>query len=77
MTPTAKPRTVLDVLREHPEGLTPEALFTQANYPPDKVDDFYADLALVAHAISEERPNGAAAFQWPERARIILRLKRE
>jgi hypothetical protein len=36
---TRKP--LLDVLREHPDGITPEALLTAANYTIDDVDRFY------------------------------------
>jgi type I restriction enzyme S subunit len=68
-------RPLLDVLREHPDGITPEALLAAANYSTKDADSFYAELSRIAEHVSQEKPLGAAASNWPRSARVILRLK--
>jgi type I restriction enzyme S subunit len=68
-------RQLLEVLREHPNGMTPEALFAAANYTKKDVDRFYSELSRIADQILQEKPKGAAADLWPTGAKVILRLK--
>jgi hypothetical protein len=68
-------RQLLEVLREHPNGMTPEALFAAANYTKKDVDRFYSELSRIADQILQEKPKGAAADLWPRGAKVILRLK--
>ena len=70
-------RLLLDVLKEHPKGLTPEALLREAGYAISEVDDFYSDLRCIAAQIEEERPNGTKINKWPKGAKILLRAKGE
>ena len=73
MTLPPKRRPILDVLREHPGGITPEELFAESNYSADAIDDFYAALARIATEITQEKPSDGEALQWPACARILLR----
>jgi len=75
MTSLPKRRPLLDVLREHPAGVTPEELFAEANYTGEAVDEFYAELSRIADSFNEEKPSGADALRWPEGARVLLRPK--
>ncbi|MFO0916663.1 MAG: restriction endonuclease subunit S [Pirellulales bacterium] len=70
-------RLLLDVLKEHPKGLTPEALLREAGYAISEVDEFYSELRSIAAQIEEERPNGAKINKWPKGAKILLRAKGE
>ncbi|MEQ1935131.1 MAG: restriction endonuclease subunit S, partial [Fimbriimonadaceae bacterium] len=40
-------RTLVDVLAENPDGITPEELFASAGFASEEVDAFYADLGQV------------------------------
>ncbi len=75
MMHSTKHRPLLDVLKEHPTGVTPEELFERANFKVEEVDEFYAELARIVEMIIEEKPSGKAAFEWPATARVILRTK--
>ena len=75
MKASAKHRPLLDVLREHPNGITPEALLTAANYAITDVDRFYSELSRIADSVLEEKPEGKAARTWPYGARVLLRLR--
>ena len=70
-------RSLLDVLKDHPKGLSPEALLREAGYDITEVDDFYNELRSIASEIEEERPDGAKVHKWPKGAKILLRPKGE
>jgi len=70
-------RPLLDVLGEHPKGLTPEDLLRAAGYAITEVDDFYSELRGIAGQVEEKRPAGAKINKWPKGAKIMLRAKGE
>ena len=47
--PREQRRSILDVLRDHPKGLSPEELLQEAGYRLEHVDDFYSELASLTH----------------------------
>ncbi len=73
--PASKRRPLLEVLKEHPDGISPEDLLVAANYPASEVDEFYARLSDVWDSVVEEKPRGDDAFNWPDGARVLLHLK--
>jgi type I restriction enzyme S subunit len=73
--PASQRRPILEVLGEYPDGISPEDLLAAANYPPTEVDEFYARLADVWDSVTEEKPAGENAFEWPDGARVLLRPK--
>lgn len=66
-------RPLLDVLKEHPRGLTPEELLRTAGYAISEVDDFYSELRGIVDHIEEKRPAGSKLNKWPKGARILLK----
>jgi type I restriction enzyme S subunit len=68
-------RSLLDVIREAPSGITPEELLTSANYSIDEVDLFYARLAEIKDDIMEQKPSEPEAYKWPYEAKVIIRSK--
>jgi type I restriction enzyme S subunit len=68
-------RPLLDVLKEHPNGLSPEDLLREAGYAITEVDDFYTQLRTIAPRIEEIRPVAAKVDKWPKGATILLRAK--
>jgi type I restriction enzyme S subunit len=75
MRPSLTHRPLLEVLGEHPEGMTPKALFSAANYTRADLDGFYSELARISDRVSEDKPKGAVARAWPYGAKVVLRLK--
>ena len=75
MKTSATHKPLLHVLREHPDGITPEALLAAANYTINEVDRFYSELSRIADQVLQEKPQGAAAEMWPNRTQVLLRLK--
>ncbi len=73
----AKKRMLLEVLKEHPDGITPESLLLSANYSFDEVDLFYSELVKISDQISEEKPTGNDALAWPHENKVLLRLRSE
>lgn len=69
-------RDLLMVLSEHPNGLKPEVLLSEANYTVEEIDIFYAHLKKLSDKIEQLRPEGKKAFKWPSEADFILRLRR-
>ena len=69
-------RPLLDVLKEHPNGLTPEALLVAANYTFREVEQFYSELSRIADRVREDKPQGDAAKTWPIGARVLLSLRK-
>jgi type I restriction enzyme S subunit len=70
-------RPLKDVLSGHPDGITPEALLTEANYSVEEIDAFYAHLANIADQIEQDKPVGSKALRWPYEAQVILRLRKQ
>jgi type I restriction enzyme S subunit len=68
-------KLLLEVLKEHPDGMTPEALLATSNYTRKEVDRFYSELSRIADQVLQEKPQGAAAEKWPRGAHVLLRLK--
>lgn len=70
-------RRILEVLKEHPKGLTPEALLRESGYDLSEIDDFYSELRSIGPVIEEERPHGIRTNKWPKGAKILLRARGE
>lgn len=68
-------RSLLDVLREHKEPMTPEQLFREAGFEPSQVDSFYHELASLRDKLKEHKPKDSEAKLWPYRVQILLQLK--
>ena len=66
---------LLQILRDNPEGLTPEQLFKLAGYTSEQVNEFYAELTSISKQLVENRPQGDKILQWPKVGEIVLRLK--
>lgn len=77
MKPSSTRKSLLEVIMDHPNGITPEALFAAANYTVNNVDQFYSELSQIADQVLQEKPGGADAETWPRKARVLLRLKKE
>jgi len=76
--PVKRPRSktpLLEVMREHPDGITPEDLLSKANFSIEEVDLFYAELSDMQPLIEEEKPMDSAALRWPHDSKVILKLK--
>ncbi len=69
-------RPVLDVLREHQGPMTPEQLFRAAGFEPSQVDEFYRELVSLRDQVREQKPQRSEVNLWPERAQVLLQLKR-
>ncbi len=70
-------KPLLDVMRKHPDGITPENLLSEANFSVEEVDVFYAQLCEISAYIEQEKPMGNEAFKWPYDLKVILRLREE
>ncbi len=68
-------RSLMEILRENPDGISAEQLFAKANYSDSEVDRFYSHLSTMRDDIEELKPAGAKALQWPHESQVILRLK--
>lgn len=68
-------RSLLDVLREHKEPMTPEQLFREAGFEPSEVDNFYRELASLRDKLKERKPKDSEAKLWPHRVQVLLQLK--
>ncbi|MBY9064975.1 restriction endonuclease subunit S [Sphingomonas yunnanensis] len=69
------PIALENILRDYPDGLTPERLFAIAGYGAEQVDEFYTKLNMLVGQIEEVRPDDAAVLQWPRVSEILVRLK--
>jgi type I restriction enzyme, S subunit len=63
------------VLSKHPDGLTPEALFIEAGYRGDQVDDFYRDLSRIEDHL-EKLVLSHDPMSWPSNPLISIKLKK-
>ena len=77
-----KLRSILEVLSEHPEGLSPERVFALAGFAEGEfmdgtspIDAFYAELKQVRKKLVEEKPSGHEAKRWPSNSQVILKAK--
>lgn len=70
-------RPILEILKVHPKGITPEDLLHAAGYDLNNVDEFYAALRPLWAQIDEHRPPAKRVHLWPKNADITLGLKRE
>jgi type I restriction enzyme S subunit len=61
-------RPLIELLQQHSSGLTPEALFQEAGFDKDLVDEFYAEL-------KDEISQGNIIEGRPDQEQVILRLK--
>ncbi len=77
MKPSSTHKSLLEVIKDRPNGITPEALFAAANYTVNDVDQFYSELSRIADQVLQEKPGGTDAQTWPRKARVLLRLKKE
>lgn len=73
---TAVPQPLLDILTQHPDGISPEKLFSLAGFTDADIDTFYQELAALRPRLVEDKPTGEAAKTWPKKS-IALRLKPE
>jgi type I restriction enzyme, S subunit len=73
--PTVARRSLLDVLRENKEPMTPEQLFSKAGFKPTQVDLFYRELHSLHNKLQVDKPKTSEAKLWPYRAHVRLRLK--
>lgn len=71
---TAVPQPLLDILTQHPDGISPEKLFSLAGFTDADVDTFYQELAALRPRLMEDKPTGEAAKTWPKKS-TALRLK--
>ena len=68
-------RPLLDVLREHPAGISPEDLMAAAGFEIRSVEDFYRELATIRDHLTEKRPSKSQSRKWPHGAKIVLNPK--
>jgi type I restriction enzyme, S subunit len=73
---TAVPQPLLDILTQHPDGISPEKLFSLAGFTEADIDTFYQELATLRPHLVEDKPTGEAAKTWPKKS-SALRLKPE
>jgi len=72
-----KPRSALiDLLRQNKEPITPEQLFRQSGFEASQVDLFYRELASLRSNLVEVKPPPSDAKLWPQRAKVLLQLKK-
>lgn len=69
-------QSLLEVLMQHPDGISPEKLFSVAGFTDSSVDAFYQELARLKPRLEETKPTGEAAKTWPNTS-TTLRLKPE
>lgn len=70
-------QSLLEVLEEHPDGLSPESLADRAGYSPNDVDEFYRQLRDIMPRILEVRPKGDDVLTWPGATKILLKARRK
>ena len=63
-----------EILTQHPDGISPEKLFSLAGFTDLSVDTFYQELATLLPQLHEIKPTGEAAKKWPNTS-TTLRLK--
>lgn len=68
------PQSLHEILTQHPDGISPEKLFSLAGFAEAEVDIFYQELAELQPQLEETKPTGEAAKQWPNTS-STLRLK--
>jgi type I restriction enzyme S subunit len=59
------PQSLLEILTQHPDGISPEKLFSLAGFTDADVDAFYQELAVLQPHLLEEKPTGGSAKKWP------------
>lgn len=69
-------RSLTDVLREQKKPITPEQLFREAGFQPADAHLFYRELASMRKTIREKKPTPSEAKAWPQRARVLLELRK-
>jgi hypothetical protein len=70
------PQPLLDILTQHPDGISPEKLFSLAGFTDADIDAFYRELAALRPRLVEDKPTGEAAKTWPKKS-TVLRLTPE
>lgn len=68
------PQSLQEILKQNPEGLSPEKLFSMAGFTEVEVDAFYQELASLQPQMEELKPTGDDAKMWPNTS-TTLRLK--
>jgi len=68
-------RPLLDVIAEHPGGITPEELLSESHYTQESIDDFYAELGTIHDSVIQILPTDEDVLRWPAGATVLLRLK--
>ena len=69
-------RSLLEILKANPAGITPEELFRASGYLNNgDPDSFYRELAMIAHLLEEQKPSGSDSAAWPGESRVLLKLK--
>lgn len=64
--PTTPKRDLIAILADHPEGLSPEQLLTEAGYTYDEIPAFYQQLRTIEKHLHESRP---------ERKQVLLKRR--
>lgn len=70
----AVPQSLIEILNHHPDGISPEKLFSLAGFTDADVDSFYQELARLQPQLEETKPTGEAAKTWPNTS-TTLRIK--
>tara|TARA_R110001583_G_scaffold18601_1_gene73824 strand:+ start:14408 stop:16150 length:1743 start_codon:yes stop_codon:yes gene_type:complete len=74
---TSERKSLLAVLSERSEAITPDMLMQEAGFTSVEIDDFYVELALISEKIEQISPEQDTLKNWPyeKTANIKLKLK--
>lgn len=68
-------RSLIEVLSEQNQPISPEQLFRDAGFQPADADAFYRELAALRPRLQEKKPDNSQDNAWPHRSQTLLELK--
>jgi type I restriction enzyme S subunit len=72
---TSERKSLLTVLNEQSEAITPDILMQEAGFTSDDIDDFYVELASIIEKIDQISPEQDILKNWPYEKTSNIKIK--
>lgn len=72
---TSERKSLLTVLNEQSEAITPDVLMQEAGFTSDDIDDFYVELASIIEKIDQISPEQDILKNWPYEKTSNIKIK--
>lgn len=72
---TSERKSLLTVLNEQSEAITPDILMQEAGFTSDDIDDFYVELASIIEKIDQISPEQGTLKNWPYEKTSNIKIK--